>query len=327
MKDPIDLPKRAGEHVVGEQAVQILKAALPREWVVRDQPVSDYGIDLEIELARSVVSGRIFKGQVKGHSTVEWRTDGTLLQSITQRTLNYWQQFRVPVILFIVDVSKGEVYWAKTQELTTSRGVSGILVRRVDTLPTMINALTWYVVNWIDLQAARQMLYSVSLLSERLDERLARMDGDCFLAMSTDEVEDTRDLYEQVVRFAQAAGVSVVGIFPWDLWLARSSKTWGDAEPFTYGTHDEAVLYMKSVFEESLENAFDLIDAEGATPDNARAKAFVEYKKRKIHMEWRFANPFDHLTEQGWAEIEKRLQAKGALKFPLQGPKRQPRGD
>ncbi len=311
------LPKRSQAHVIGEQAVRAVKDALPPEWIVRDQPVSDYGIDLEIELAKGVVSGRIFKAQVKGHGSIEWTQDGTFLQVVSETALNYWRQFRVPVVLFVVDVSPGDVCWSRTQELSASRSTSHIRVHRANSLPLTINALSWYVVNWIDLQTARQALYSVALLSQRLERRLAEMDCDCFMAMEPDDVEETRDLYEQIVRFAQAAGVNVTQILPWDLWIARSGRTWGDEESLAFGTHDEAVLYMKNLFEEALESATAMIDAEEATPDNARAKAFIQYKARGVHIEWRFENRFQRLGSQAWAKVEKQLRARGALKFPL----------
>ena len=72
----MDLPKRPSQHVTSEQAVSLLKAVLPREWIVREQPAGDYGIDVEIELAANTVSGLIFKGQVKGHQEVKWKSDG-----------------------------------------------------------------------------------------------------------------------------------------------------------------------------------------------------------------------------------------------------------
>jgi hypothetical protein len=313
------LPKRSREHVIAEKAVRVVTRALPSGWIVRDQPVSDYGIDLEIELAGSIVTGLIFKGQVKGHSGIAWEKDGTFLQPLAQRTMNYWRQFRVPVVLFAVDTSCSEVYWSKTQEALASGLISGIRVRQGDSLPRTLDALASYVVNWADLQTTRQTLYSMSLLSQRLDRRLAEMDGDCFLAMDTDEVEETRDLYEQIIRFAHAAGVNVSQMLPWELWIARSGRTWGDEEALTFGTHDEAVLYMKSVFEEALEKAMEIIDAEDATPDNAHAKAFVEYKRRRMYIGWRFDNRFQHLTVDDWTQIERRLQARGALKFPLHG--------
>ena len=173
MNDPTELPKRAQEHVVADEAVKLVKSVIPKEWIIRDQPVSDYGIDLEIELAGSVVTGRIFKGRVKGHRAVGWTADGIFLQPVMRRTQNYWQQFSVPIVLFVVDVSRGEVYWARTQDPGRPGGMSGVRVHRSDALPLTISGLTWYVVNWIDRQAARQALYSVALLSQRLEPSLS----------------------------------------------------------------------------------------------------------------------------------------------------------
>jgi len=106
-----DLPIRDPRHVTAEQAIAALRRALPKEWILRDQG-TDYGIDVEIELAGRQVVGRIFKGQVKGHDHLSWAKDGTILQAVKTSTLAYWRQMPVPVVLFCVDVRADELYWS-----------------------------------------------------------------------------------------------------------------------------------------------------------------------------------------------------------------------
>ena len=48
--------KRPQGHIIGDQAVAILKKLLPRQWVIREY-FSDYGIDLDVELF-SLTTGR-----------------------------------------------------------------------------------------------------------------------------------------------------------------------------------------------------------------------------------------------------------------------------
>jgi hypothetical protein len=100
----MDLPKRPEQHVTAERAVGAVINALPRTWIKREQQ-ADYGIDLEVEIANEVVSGRIFKGQVKGRQSVRWTGANTISVSVRAETLSYWNQFPVPVILFLVDLA------------------------------------------------------------------------------------------------------------------------------------------------------------------------------------------------------------------------------
>ena len=308
----MDLPKRPSQHVTSEQAVSLLKAVLPREWIVREQPAGDYGIDVEIELAANTVSGLIFKGQVKGHQEVKWKSDGTILQPVRPETANYWRQFMVPVVLFVVDVEGRRVYWAETQGVTQTP--SGIWVSRTNELPATTTRLALYVITWIDARTAQQTIYRVPLLSKRIEERMNWVDGDAWMAVEEDEVEEVRDLYEQVMRLAHVVGLDVSGVPPWEMWLARSKKFWGDGEALSLGTHAELALYMKSVFDEASVRALRLIEREDPSPANAYAKAFIQRGER-FQIRHSFENRFDRIDTAAWRKIEARLEERGALRF------------
>lgn len=310
----MDLPKRPSHHVTSEQAVSILKMVLPKEWIVRDQPSSDYGIDVEIELAASTVSGLICKGQVKGHHEMKWKSDGTILQPVRTETINYWRQFMVPLVLFAVDVKDRRAYWAGTQGVTQS--ASGITVSNTNELPATSAKLALYVITWIDARTARQTMYRVPLLAKRIEERMNWVDGDAWMAVEDDEVEEVRDLYEQVIRLAQVVGLDVSGVPPWEMWLARSKKFWGDGEALSLGTHAELAMYMKSVFDEASARALRLIEREDPSPANAYAKAFMQRGER-FQIGYSFESIFDHIDTGVWRKIEARLEERGALRFRI----------
>lgn len=314
----MDLPQRASQHVISEEAVTILKSVLPREWVVRDQPASDYGIDIEIELAADKVSGAIFKGQVKGHLELDWRVDGTCFQQVRPQTVNYWRRFRVPVLLFVVDVRHRQVYWSETQTLVdTVPAAPGIAVPRANALPSTSTKLALYVITWMDVRTARQTIYRVPLLARRIEERMNWVDADAWMAVEDDDVEEARDLYEQIVRLAQVVGLDVFDILPWDMWLARSAKFWGDGDALYFGTHAELALYMKAIFDEALGRVLKIIDLEPPSPANSHMKGFFESKQGGYQVSWRFDNRFKDLDGNAWQEVETRLEQRGALRYQV----------
>lgn len=112
-------PIRSESHMIGEQAVDIVKRSLPKHWIVRYQGGdNDYGIDIEVELVQTnkEVSGIIIKGQVKGHNNINFDENGIYSKSMSTDKLKYWLSFKMPVLLFVVDVTSEEVYWIDIQQ-------------------------------------------------------------------------------------------------------------------------------------------------------------------------------------------------------------------
>ena len=94
------LPHRPRSHVVGDSAINTLRAAVPQTWIVRDMQ-SDYGIDCEIEVVtgQGDVSAAVVKAQVKGTADPSKQSI-----SIPIQTVRYWLALPVPVILvWVID--------------------------------------------------------------------------------------------------------------------------------------------------------------------------------------------------------------------------------
>ena len=112
-----DLPTRSRQHIIEKRSLDILTSILPDEWIIRHQSADDYGIDLEIEIVYpdGSVPGTFFKAQVKGAENISVNANNEItLSGIKQTTLKYWINLNkhIHVIIFYVDISNKNVYWA-----------------------------------------------------------------------------------------------------------------------------------------------------------------------------------------------------------------------
>ena len=131
--------KRTNTHIIGEQAVRILKELFPREWAVREY-TPDYGIDLDVEFFDNLRDGtwltrgehvlfqvkgteKIIKRNIKIYSRMNvekgYQTDksGYCEMDVVQYTietdlLSVIEKMgtAVPVLLAVVDVENREAY-------------------------------------------------------------------------------------------------------------------------------------------------------------------------------------------------------------------------
>ena len=309
------LPVRDEKHVIGEQAVLILKRVLPKEWVCREQS-SDYGIDVEIELAGTHATGWIFKGQVKGHRTINWALDSTVLQQVRQTTLAYWRDMRVPVVLFVVDVSLEQVYWGPAQGVSVEP--NGIRISKTSLLSQSQRELEWHLATWIDSETSNRHILSVPTIARRLAGRREQMGYDSLLSVEDDVFEDLSVLYEEVVSLRKAVGLPFADLFPWSLWLARVRRVIGpNAECMHWGIHDEIMLYLNPLADEAIERTKDILRLQKDTPENRQAKAFAEdYRIRSISM-----TEFDEADEAFWIGVQTDLKKRNACLFSLPSQK------
>lgn len=92
------------------------------EWIFREEPIVDMGIDAQIELCENgLPTGRLIALQIKtGKSWFkEKNKDGyTYRGSLTH--LNYWKSHSLPVIVVLCDVEEQKVWW----ELVSAKSVS-----------------------------------------------------------------------------------------------------------------------------------------------------------------------------------------------------------
>ncbi len=85
-------------------------------FVFRPQPYADIGIDGHLEIIDQTSgegTGRIIGVQIKAGATFfHNRYDGGWNVYIDKRTVHYWRQYAVPVVLTLVDPETGQAFWA-----------------------------------------------------------------------------------------------------------------------------------------------------------------------------------------------------------------------
>lgn len=105
----------AGE--IGTEAGRIFEYNLPSSWIFRSQEdQNDFGIDGEIELkdesGKALGKNSVFKVQIKGEEHSTYIHEGkTLSFNLKMERLRYYFEFKVPVILVVVEVSSEKIYW------------------------------------------------------------------------------------------------------------------------------------------------------------------------------------------------------------------------
>lgn len=102
-----DIAANAGLHLVG------LKITNDLHYIFRPKPISDIGIDGEIEIREQDKShGRVIAVQIKaGPSYLRERTKGGFVYRGSMTHLRYWLNYSVPVIVILCDLSGSTCYW------------------------------------------------------------------------------------------------------------------------------------------------------------------------------------------------------------------------
>ncbi|MEM7183851.1 MAG: DUF4365 domain-containing protein [Spirochaetota bacterium] len=93
-------------------------------WIEREQPISDYGIDMQVEIVENGdPTGLLIALQIKsGQSYLEEQKGKYIVYRGESKHLDYWTSHSLPVIIIIYDDKKYIIYWEfvnkNTVELT-----------------------------------------------------------------------------------------------------------------------------------------------------------------------------------------------------------------
>ena len=96
-------------------------------WLEREQFVSDYGIDLQIEIVKGgIATGLLYCLQVKsGKSYIKESDEYITYYTQNERHISYWKNHSLPVLLVIYDIETDKKYWDFVTEeniLKTEKG-------------------------------------------------------------------------------------------------------------------------------------------------------------------------------------------------------------
>ena len=94
------------------------------EWMFREQPVNDYGIDAQVEPFSDGPTGRLLALQIKaGPAYFKEKTKQGIVYRGVADHLDYWMRHCLPVIVVLRDSAKRVAYWQHvTRETIESTG-------------------------------------------------------------------------------------------------------------------------------------------------------------------------------------------------------------
>src|ERR1035438_9020612 len=115
---------------LGEIGVAAVALLVRKEmgWIFRQQPISDRGIDAEIEIQDSEgdATGRLIALQIKtGPSFFKEKTSTGFVYRGEERHLEYWRRHSLPVILVLHDPDTGISYWQIVSEAHSTKTKKG----------------------------------------------------------------------------------------------------------------------------------------------------------------------------------------------------------
>lgn len=108
-----EFPKRSEQHITETDSITILRNILPHGWMVRELSEEDYGIDGIIEICdEGKVQGKVFAIQLKGHKYLSESSGSVNCYNIKPSTMNYWNNYPIPVIFLHVSIENRNVYYS-----------------------------------------------------------------------------------------------------------------------------------------------------------------------------------------------------------------------
>ncbi len=288
----------------------LAQQCLPPSWVARqEQQDTDYGIDLEVELASAQVTGRLFKAQVKGHASIRWTAAGSFSQAVRPETIAYWRALPLPVVLLIVDLQLKTTHWAPG---VAPSDVTSIAVSRSSMLPKDAPSLAAYVTDWLDDRSNRSVIYSLPLLEAMWQKLEPDTLYDEDMEIDEEHAAMLPYVYRQVGMARRALGLSA-SMLPWAMWPARARLVFPNARGITWGIHDEMLDYMRPLVQELLTQGRAYLDAEAPSAENAPALSWANDNTIRFESE----TEFDTASLSVWQSIDRRLAASGAKRWDM----------
>lgn len=110
----LPLPHRPQSHISETESGKIFGRVLSSDWILRDVPPPDYGVDCELELApQNRVTGKKTLIQLKAMESIPWNRDHSFsFSGVKATTSGYWHHCDLPVFIVLVDLAEGRVFYS-----------------------------------------------------------------------------------------------------------------------------------------------------------------------------------------------------------------------
>ncbi|WP_280215383.1 DUF4365 domain-containing protein [Nocardia cyriacigeorgica] len=222
------------------------------DWLFRDQPTDDYGIDAHIEIVdNNRVTGQLVALQIKaGDSFFEEEAEGGWWFRPTQEHLDYWISHSLPVVVVLVDTNGTErCFWQVVSRKTVEKGPRGglrLLVPEAQELDESaaeplreIAQGDPYLLKLRELQLARpwmDILVGGRRLLIEVEEWINKSSGRGSISLQVDD-EDGNPPHEVATWWIMLGGLSYVEVVPkLFAWadVVLHAETYEDADYFEY---------------------------------------------------------------------------------------------
>lgn len=123
-----EFPKRVKQHISETRSAQLLRANLPRDWIVRDLSERDYGLDVLIEIThKGRLTGNMVAGQLKSIESFQFpkREKQKSFKGMRRSTYNYLLNLPTPAFIFVCSLSDQRIYWRSLREVDRESSALG----------------------------------------------------------------------------------------------------------------------------------------------------------------------------------------------------------
>lgn len=138
--DKSELPIVDENSVIAREAVtQIQLLFVQNNFIFREQPKDDCGIDSIIELIENgQTTGKLLALQIKGSRNIKENRDGSItFYGITQKQVNYWLNYSLTVMFVVYNLNTKTAYWKIVDDFfaqkTEKNNLKIVLHRKITT--------------------------------------------------------------------------------------------------------------------------------------------------------------------------------------------------
>jgi hypothetical protein len=228
-------PKRIDSAGTGRSGVHAVGLTIERglDWIFREQPDNDYGIDAHIEVVEDEsVTGKLLALQIKSsrrHFKKPKKNTGWWF-SPKETHVNYWLDHALPVAIVLYDRDSNTAYWQAVTEKTLVKkkgkwkifvpsgqvldeDARGLLSRLAEGDPYVLRLRRLrFALPWMELlQSGRRIIFDVEEWMHKSSGR-----GSFMLRSIDEDNEDSQDLGEWQYMFPFRRYEDVLpALFPW----------------------------------------------------------------------------------------------------------------